>query len=109
MVVSLVCDVIRQMSVYCADAGTPQLTSERWLNVTVTDVNDNTPRFLNDIYSIDVFENIPPGSSLYHMTATDADTGVNSIIRYSVAAQLDGEQESDIDHLEVLTCFTLYL
>ena len=43
------------------------------LFIRVQDINDNRPLFDSDSYEVVVSENIPSGSSLLTVTATDAD------------------------------------
>lgn len=44
--------------------------------LTLEDVNDNTPEFTADPYTITVFENTEPGTPLTRVQATDADAGI---------------------------------
>ncbi len=41
-----------------SDQGTPQLTDTAQLSVSITDINDNPPTFLPDVYNIDVREDV---------------------------------------------------
>jgi hypothetical protein len=55
------------------------------LTIKVTDVNDNAPRFeLPDYQAHNVDEDLPVGTAVLHVAATDADTGKNSEIVYSL-------------------------
>lgn len=55
------------------------------LTIKVTDVNDNAPRFeLPDYQAHNVDEDIEIGRSILQVSATDADTGRNAEITYSV-------------------------
>ncbi|XP_034041014.1 cadherin-23-like [Thalassophryne amazonica] len=52
--------------------------------VTVLDVNDFRPRFLERVINTSVFENEPSGTSVITVTATDLDEGENSLLTYSL-------------------------
>ena len=54
------------------------------LVVTIIDVNDNPPIFNPSTYPVTVSESVNTGFSLVTVTATDADEGVNRIVRYSI-------------------------
>ena len=73
------------LSIIAIDIGTPPLTSTTSLIVFVEDRNDNPPVFSqNGSYSISVNENIPVGSTLLSVSATDADFGANGNITYQI-------------------------
>ena len=51
----------------------------------VTDTNDNAPTFQSTAYSFDVPENMPRGSRIGQVVATDADAdGPNSQLSYTL-------------------------
>uniref|UniRef100_U3IN19 Cadherin related 23 n=1 Tax=Anas platyrhynchos platyrhynchos TaxID=8840 RepID=U3IN19_ANAPP len=52
--------------------------------VTVLDVNDNRPIFLQSSYEASVPEDIPAASSIVQARATDADEGVNGRVWYRI-------------------------
>ncbi|XP_049336962.1 cadherin-23 isoform X2 [Astyanax mexicanus] len=52
--------------------------------VTVLDVNDFRPRFSSSVFSNNVFENEPSGTSVITLTATDLDEGENALLTYSL-------------------------
>ncbi|NXI72491.1 CDHR2 protein, partial [Anseranas semipalmata] len=59
--------------------------STTYLSITVLDLPNLDPRFLNEPYSGSVPENCPLGTSVLTVTAMDRDTGVNDEIFYSIA------------------------
>lgn len=59
------------------------------LTVSVVDINDNSPKFLNDSYNISIPENHPLNKSLIHLQATDKDSGVHGEIFYVIDAYAD--------------------
>uniref|UniRef100_A0A287AWH9 Cadherin domain-containing protein n=1 Tax=Sus scrofa TaxID=9823 RepID=A0A287AWH9_PIG len=64
------------------DGGDPPRSATTQIEVFVKDTNDNPPMFSKDEYRISVSENLPPGSSVLLVTATDQDEGVNAEIQY---------------------------
>ncbi|XP_021371826.1 cadherin-23-like isoform X5 [Mizuhopecten yessoensis] len=65
------------------DSGTPVLSSDTNVTITINDLNDNDPAFASTTYSATVTENTAVVTSITTMSATDADTGVNAVILYS--------------------------
>jgi hypothetical protein len=56
--------------------------------ITINDVNDSPPKFDQLIYTIkNISENIPIGSILLRVHATDADEGINGEITYHLINQ----------------------
>lgn len=66
------------------DRGSPSLTGEASVNITVLDVNDNTPKFTQSSLSLVTQENTPVGTTLSSLSATDPDLGVNGAVQFSV-------------------------
>jgi protocadherin Fat 1/2/3 len=54
------------------------------LHIQVQDVNDNSPQFESDSYRSFVVENLPKGTSVIQVKATDLDSGVNGQVTYSL-------------------------
>ena len=52
--------------------------------IEIGDINDNDPVFDPVNYTVSVYENEPAGTPLINVTATDADSGQNAEITYSV-------------------------
>ena len=57
------------------------------VHVIVLDVNDNRPAFEHDSYEAVVPENVPTGSIILRLRATDPDAGANADIRYRLDDQ----------------------
>lgn len=72
------------LNIIATDTGTPPLHASRSINLLVTDVNDNTPEFEQDVYEANVMEVSDPGTSVIQVFATDKDEGNNSLITYSL-------------------------
>ncbi|XP_078074079.1 protocadherin Fat 1a isoform X6 [Mustelus asterias] len=71
------------------DLGIPQKSVWRLLDVSILDANDNSPEFLQDIYSEEVGENKEVGSEIIQLEATDRDLGANGEVRYSIVTDTD--------------------
>lgn len=54
------------------------------VSLSVLDVNDNPPRFARDFYSVSIIENLPTGSLVARVHATDQDSGENAMIAYEL-------------------------
>ncbi|XP_058705087.1 protocadherin gamma-A10-like [Poecile atricapillus] len=66
------------------DGGDPARTGTARIRVTVLDANDNAPVFSQAEYTVRVPEDVPVGSVLVTVTASDADEGLNGEIKYSL-------------------------
>ena len=69
------------------DGGNPSNTGTLTVSINVLDVNDNNPKFERTTYDVNIPENLPPGTSLVTVQATDEDTGENGEILYSFSQQ----------------------
>ncbi|KAM9266054.1 protocadherin gamma-A10-like isoform 5-T5 [Cariama cristata] len=67
-----------------SDGGEPARTGTARIRVAVLDANDNTPVFSQAEYTVRVPEDVPMGSTLVTVTATDADEGPNGDVKYSL-------------------------
>ncbi|XP_007647026.1 protocadherin gamma-B1-like isoform X1 [Cricetulus griseus] len=65
------------------DGGDPPLSSTTQIWIRVTDANDNAPVFSQDIYKASLRENMPRGTFVLQVTATDQDESVNGEITYA--------------------------
>ncbi|XP_010122152.1 PREDICTED: cadherin-9, partial [Chlamydotis macqueenii] len=65
------------------------------VNITLTDVNDNPPRFPQSTYQFSSPESAPPGTPLGRIKANDPDVGENAEIEYSISNG-DGSDMFDI-------------
>ncbi|XP_064244268.1 protocadherin gamma-A10-like isoform X7 [Passer domesticus] len=64
------------------DGGDPARTGTARIRVTVLDANDNAPVFSQAEYTVRVPEDVPVGSVLVTVTASDADEGPNGRVKY---------------------------
>ncbi|XP_014384484.1 PREDICTED: protocadherin gamma-B2 [Myotis brandtii] len=80
------------------DGGDPVRTGTTQIRIEVTDANDNAPVFSQDVYRVSLPENLPPGTSVLKVTATDQDEGINAEIRYSFKTPGDVGSMFTLDH-----------
>uniref|UniRef100_A0A3Q2PHV5 Cadherin domain-containing protein n=1 Tax=Fundulus heteroclitus TaxID=8078 RepID=A0A3Q2PHV5_FUNHE len=67
------------------DGGSPQRSGTMNININVLDANDNAPVFNQSVYKAAVTENASAGAHIVTVNATDADSGANGRITYSVS------------------------
>ncbi|XP_034959258.2 protocadherin gamma-C5 isoform X3 [Zootoca vivipara] len=72
-----------QLILTACDGGDPVLSGTALITIVVLDNNDNEPAFDLPLYKIRFPENIPVGSLLFRLNATDPDAGSNGEIQYS--------------------------
>eukprot|EP00794_Sanderia_malayensis_P011811 gene11811-13035_t len=75
--------------VVVTDQGSPRLSTNSTVFVTVTDENDNYPNFQPLSYSVKVNETAAVGSEVVVLKAVDADAGENARISYSIISGND--------------------
>ncbi|NXS56970.1 PCDG9 protein, partial [Brachypteracias leptosomus] len=80
-----------------SDGGEPARTGTARIRVSVLDANDNAPVFSPAEYTVRVAEDVPVGSTLVTVTATDPDEGMNGDVEYSF--QTISLKASQIFHL----------
>ncbi|KAL8194393.1 UNVERIFIED_CONTAM: hypothetical protein K2H54_016631 [Gekko kuhli] len=64
------------------DGGEPKRTGTAQIWVNVTDANDNPPIFSQEVYKVSLLENLPVGSLVLQVVASDNDEGTNAQITY---------------------------
>ncbi|XP_072558073.1 protocadherin gamma-A4-like isoform X42 [Paramormyrops kingsleyae] len=72
------------ITITATDEGSPPLSSSKTIQLSVSDVNDNSPVFDKQSYSAQVTENNKPGSSICSVTARDPDWRQNGTVFYSL-------------------------
>lgn len=72
------------------DGGSTPRSATCTLTVTVLDENDNNPVFSQEFYSQHIRESVLPNTSIMRVSATDADTGVNAAVTYSISNEAEG-------------------
>ncbi|KAG8455454.1 hypothetical protein GDO86_001583 [Hymenochirus boettgeri] len=64
------------------------LSGSTTVTITLSDVNDNPPKFPQNLYQFTVLEDTAPGSLIGRLRAHDPDIGENAMMSYSI---LDGD------------------
>uniref|UniRef100_A0AAR2INH2 Cadherin domain-containing protein n=1 Tax=Pygocentrus nattereri TaxID=42514 RepID=A0AAR2INH2_PYGNA len=96
------------ISVICADEGSPSLSSSVTLSLQISDVNDNAPVFERNSYEASIPENNTPALSIFTVRARDADWNQNARVSYiledssingvSVASYVSVSADSGVIH-----------
>ncbi|KAG7517965.1 protocadherin alpha-C2-like [Solea senegalensis] len=74
---------VHNLVLTAVDGGTPARSGTVSIVVHVLDTNDNSPVFEKLGLNVNILENSPIGSLVFHLNATDLDEGSNSDITYS--------------------------
>ncbi|XP_064244250.1 protocadherin gamma-B5-like [Passer domesticus] len=72
------------------DHGDPSRSGTVQVRINVTDANDNQPVFSKRVYEARATENLPAGSLVLQVMATDADAGSNGQVFYSFSNVPEG-------------------
>ncbi|XP_008302185.1 protocadherin gamma-A11-like [Stegastes partitus] len=78
------------LKLIAVDGGTPQKSGTVNIDITVLDANDNSPVFNQSVYKSTVMENAARGTYIITVNATDADSGSNGLVYYSVSKMQGG-------------------
>ncbi|KAI6066663.1 cadherin-23 [Aix galericulata] len=81
-------------TVRASDNGSPRRSAEIPVYLQIVDINDNNPVFSQPSYQKAVFEDVPLGTVILRVKATDADSGRFALIQYSLG---DGEGKFGIN------------
>ncbi|GCB65959.1 hypothetical protein scyTo_0000515 [Scyliorhinus torazame] len=76
------------IAILARDSGSPPLSTNKTIQIMVSDINDNAPRFARPMDTVYVMENNAPGASIFAVTAFDPDQDHNSYITYSFTDNL---------------------
>uniref|UniRef100_A0A4W6EXE5 FAT atypical cadherin 1a n=1 Tax=Lates calcarifer TaxID=8187 RepID=A0A4W6EXE5_LATCA len=64
------------------------------VNVILTDVNDNAPQFRAAEYKATIASDVPRGTSVVKIAASDMDEGSNADVEYSIDADVENVEEN---------------
>ncbi|XP_065408026.1 cadherin-23 isoform X4 [Chrysemys picta bellii] len=81
-------------TVRASDNGSPRRSAEIPVYLQIVDINDNNPIFSQTSYQKPVFEDVPLGTVILRVRATDADSGRFALIQYNLG---DGEGKFGIN------------
>ncbi|XP_035142220.2 protocadherin alpha-4 isoform X21 [Callithrix jacchus] len=84
------------------DGGRPELTGTVQLLITVLDANDNAPAFDRTLYKVRLPENVPNGTLVIKLNASDLDEGLNGDIVYSFSNDISPNVKSKF-HIDPIT------
>ncbi|XP_072923514.1 protocadherin gamma-C5-like [Hemitrygon akajei] len=76
------------IAVFAWDSGFPPRSTNKTIQIWVSDVNDNAPRFAQSSYTVYVMENNAPGAFIFTAAAVDPDLDQNSYVSYSFGESL---------------------
>lgn len=62
------------------------LSDYMWLYLVLTDENDHTPSFSQNVYTFTIYENVPSDYSVGNVVASDGDSGNNGKVAYSIVS-----------------------
>ncbi|XP_031654384.1 protocadherin gamma-A10 isoform X9 [Oncorhynchus kisutch] len=86
------------LKLIAVDGGNPQRSGTVNMEITVLDANDNAPVFNQSVYRATVMENVPKGTYIITVNATDRDSGLNGLVHYSISKmQNNVDNVFDID------------
>ncbi|CAM5133709.1 unnamed protein product [Eretmochelys imbricata] len=80
---------VHDLILIATDGGDPVRSGTAQIRVIVLDANDNAPVFSQPVYKVSVLENVPVGSLLLTVNATDPDEAINSEVTYSLRKMKD--------------------
>lgn len=95
-------------TVRATDMGTPSMSSEVEVFLSLVDINDNSPKFNQSEYRAYVMENQPIGTPVLVVTATDQDVGSNARLSYGLHGG-NFRFNIDQDTVSYQICFCLLL
>ncbi|XP_016061083.1 PREDICTED: protocadherin gamma-A2 isoform X20 [Miniopterus natalensis] len=75
-------EAVHHLVLLALDGGDPVRSGTSRIRVTVLDANDNAPVFTQPEYHVSVPENMPVGTRILTVTATDSDEGYNAQVAY---------------------------
>lgn len=89
------------VTIVAVDSGSPSLSSNSSLMVRVVDINDHAPTFAQNVVEVHFAENNSPGERVVTVVATDADSGKNAELLYSLDPSANGLFYIDVDNGDI--------
>ncbi|XP_072252444.1 protocadherin gamma-C5-like [Leuresthes tenuis] len=78
---------LHQLLLTALDGGTPVTSGTCKIKIVVLDNNDNFPVFTENEYKVSLKENSTKDTFVIKLTATDADDGLNGVVKYSFGSR----------------------
>ena len=72
------------LTVLAQDGGSPRRSATASVVISISDINDNPPEFVQPLVSVFLLEDSPPGRTLITLVAIDNDVAINAQVVYSV-------------------------
>ena len=72
-----------RLEIRATDLGTPPNSNSAAVDVSVRDINDNSPQFSQPMYSVQLLEDVENGTDVLQVMASDADIGSNAALSFS--------------------------
>lgn len=76
------------------------LRTEALIRIVVDDVNDNSPEFLVQNYTVKALEDLPVGSVVVIVTAVDPDLGTGGVVTYSLESESSSETDDKLFEID---------
>ncbi|XP_076149214.1 protocadherin alpha-4-like [Alosa pseudoharengus] len=91
-----------QLTLTAIDGGNPPKSGTSQIRINILDINDNAPVFNRPLYKASVSENVPVGTTIVNINASDIDEGLNSEIVYYLSKK-DQDDILEMFHIDPLT------
>uniref|UniRef100_A0A3Q4I0J7 Cadherin EGF LAG seven-pass G-type receptor 1a n=1 Tax=Neolamprologus brichardi TaxID=32507 RepID=A0A3Q4I0J7_NEOBR len=85
------------LAITAKDNGIPQKSDITYVEIIISDANDNAPHFLRDIYQGSVLEDAPVYTSVLQISASDRDSGSNGRVTYTFQGGDDGDGDFHVE------------
>lgn len=96
-----------RLQVQATDFGTPRLSSTAFVDISILDVNDNSPMFSEVEYNISILEDIQPSSEILRVLVSDFDIGLNSDFVFSLVSSVIVPFEIEATTGQIFTTLSL--
>ncbi|GFS00811.1 protocadherin-11 X-linked [Elysia marginata] len=80
-----------KLYVIAKDEGSPPKSGTATVNIEVTDINDNSPEFTENLYEVSVPEEAAVNAVVGQVKATDLDVGANGNVSYSFSPSVSSQ------------------
>lgn len=74
------------LTAVATDGGPSHRSASVAVSITLSDVNDSPPKFDQNLYQVDVAEDVAVQTTILTVTATSDDLGINGLVSYSLTS-----------------------